>query len=537
MEFVALGVLGMLGYMSAAGKQQSTKPPKPQTPTKRVHFKDLEKDFSENVKDHMASESTVMPFNDSTTVTNFRPFFTSEKNQNTNDDFKNRRLGTFTGVDNVDYHKKQEVQAAPPVKNLSHVNGVAFQPDIERYKQYTVSCRNHNVTPVEKQYVGPGLGIDPSVAAEGGFHQSFRILPDNVNGYRKNTFGGEIVHGKSVINQRESDGFADTRDILGSNLTAEEQASIGNRPLEAPHGSSTSAPSARYDAKASLHTNNNRSMEGVCNPGTLTGAVDATYQFGDATRHNDRTFACNVTGGAFRGVNGGYNDAQYFATETERETANNQHTNVHGNQFASYIYGQTDTHTLRENASCPNQQYGGAHPTEGGATSRIGVYARPTQKEQLNSEFFGISGSGVSNAHTVVDDTLSRSTMRGDTNNRYQSGPASAHVSGFTNYQTMYQGSTPNASRELATMTNYTHNGQKPNLMLGAHQMANTVTSQRIDENDNRVCSNPQGLGVQNFTNSQHIGSVYAYGQQTSENHRDFGYAPTNPLVTNILKK
>ena len=530
MEFVALGVLGMLGYMSAS---KPTKPTK--ISTKRVHFKDLEDDFRQNVEDHMASDTTVV--NGRSSIADFRPFFTSEKSQNTNDDFKNRRLGTFTGVNNVDYHKKQEVLATPPVKNLSHINGVTFQPDIERYKHYTASCRNHNVAPVDKQYVGPGLGIDPSVAAEGGFHQEFRILPDNVNGYRKNTFGGEIVHGKSVINQRESEGFANTRDLLGSNLTAEEQANLGQRPLEAPHGS-TSAHSVRYDASASLNPNNHRSMEGVCNPGTLTGAVDATYQFGDGTRHADRTFASDVTGGAFRGMNGGYNDARYFATETERETANNQRTNVHGNQFASYIYGQTDTHTLRENEVCPGQQYGGAH-TEGGVASmsRSGAYARPTQKEQLNSEFFGISGSGVSNAHTVVDDKLNRSTMRGENNQNYSSGPASAHVSGFTNYQTMYEGSTPNASRELATMTNYTHNGQKPNLMLGAQQLTNTVTSHRQDGNTNRVCSNPQGLGAQNHTDSQHIGSMYAYGQQTPENHRDFGYAPQNPLVTNILKK
>lgn len=527
MEFVALGVLGMMGYMSA---KKPTKPLK--TPPKKVHFKDLEDDFRRNVKDHMESDTTIVP--GLSTVSNHRPFFTSEKSQNTNDDFKDRRLGTFTGINNIDYQQKQEVQAAAPVKNLSNIHGATYQPDMERYKQYTANCRNHNVNPVEKQYVGPGLGIDPSVAADGGFHQEFRILPDNVNGYRKNTFGGEIIHGKSVINQRESEAFTNTRDLLGSNLTAEEQANLGNRPLEAPHGS-TSAHSVRYDAKASLNPNNNRSMEGVCNPGTLTGAVDATYQFGDATRQDDRTFACNVTGGAFRGFNGGYNDAQYFTTETERETANNQRTNVHGNQFASYIYGQTDTHTLRENEACPSQQYGGAHSSSSSAaTSRSDAYARPTQKEQLNSEFFGISGSGVSNAHTVVDDKLNRSTMRGGDTNRYQTGPASAHVSGFTKY---YEETNPNASRELATMTNYTYNGQKPNLMLGAQQMANTVTSQRQDDNDNRVCSNPKGLGVQNYTNSQHIGSLYAYGQQTIENNRDFGYAPQNALVTNILKK
>lgn len=527
MEFVALGALGVLGYMSATPKKSETKLTTKQP--KKVKFKDLDNEFRQNVRDHMQSETTVLPTNDS------RPFFASEKSQNTNNDFKDRRLGTFTGVNNVEYKNKQEVQAAPPVKNISHINGTLFKPELDRYNDYTTNCRHHNVGPVEKQYVGPGLGIDPSVSATGGFHQQFRIMPDNVNGYRKNTFGGEINHGKSVVNQRESDGFVNTRDLLGSNLTAEEQATLGSRPLDAPYASSTSAHSIRYDANASSQRNNNRSMEGLCNPGIVTGS-DATYQLGNSTRHDDRTFACNVTGGAFRGLNGGYNKAQYFTTETERETTNTQCTNVNGNQFASYVSGQTNTHTLRDNAACPGQQYGGAHTVEGLATrSRSDMYARPTQKEQLTSEFFGISGSGVSNAHTVVDDKLNRSTMRGNSNT--YSGPASAHISGFTNYRTMYDGSTPNKSRELATVTNYTHNGQKPNLMLGAQQMTNTVTSQRPDDNDNRVCSNPLGLGVNNFTTSQNIGSLYAYKQHTPENSRDFGYTPQNPLVTSVLKK
>ena len=525
MEFVALGVLGILGYVSAPANSKST-PTKAKEPT--INGVILEKEFRQNVANHMVDDTTVVNHN-------FIPFFKSEKYQNTNDDLKDRRLGTFTGVNNVDYHKKQEVEAIQPVKNLTNVNGTTFQPDFERYKEYASCMGSHNnVSPIEKQYIGPGLGIDPAVSADGGFHQEFRILPDNVNGYRKNTFGAEIVPGKSNINNRESDQFVDTKNIIGSNLSAEEQAKLGHRPFDAAHGS-VGAHSIRYDANASLH-NNNRSLEGMCDPGTLSG-VEGTYQFGDTTRQTDRLFSCNDNniGGAFRGLNAGYNNTQFFTTETERETVNNHRSNLHGNQIASYTYGQTDTHTLRENEACPSQQYGGAHPTDFSAgTSRDGWYAPPTQKQQvLSNPHLGIAGSGVSNAHTVVDAQLNRSTMRGNGCGEMAiHGPASAYVSGF---QTTYTQSAPNASRELATVTNYTHNGQKPNLMLGAQQMAHTVTSQRQDENTNRICSNPQGLGTQ--THTQQIGSVYAYGQKTVENDRDFGYTPQNPLVTNILKK
>jgi hypothetical protein len=47
-----------------------------------------------------------------------------------------------------------------------------------------VSGQMNNFAPTEKIQVGPGLGVDPSVPAIGGFQQVYRVLPNNVGAYR-----------------------------------------------------------------------------------------------------------------------------------------------------------------------------------------------------------------------------------------------------------------------------------------------------------------------------------------------------------------
>ena len=47
-----------------------------------------------------------------------------------------------------------------------------------------VSGQMNNLAPMEKVQVGPGLGVDPSVPAIGGFQQVYRVRPNNVGAYR-----------------------------------------------------------------------------------------------------------------------------------------------------------------------------------------------------------------------------------------------------------------------------------------------------------------------------------------------------------------
>jgi hypothetical protein len=64
--------------------------------------------------------------------------------------------------------------------------------------------RMNNFSPVEKQLVGPGLGLDPSVPAFGGFQQSFRVNPVNVGAYRMTTLPGRSGPAADVTGGRRA---------------------------------------------------------------------------------------------------------------------------------------------------------------------------------------------------------------------------------------------------------------------------------------------------------------------------------------------
>lgn len=60
----------------------------------------------------------------------------------------------------------------------------------------------NNLSPIEKQLVGPGLGLAPEVPAEGGFHQQFRVMPTNVGEYKLTQLPGRANHGSDTMGGR-----------------------------------------------------------------------------------------------------------------------------------------------------------------------------------------------------------------------------------------------------------------------------------------------------------------------------------------------
>ena len=50
--------------------------------------------------------------------------------------------------------------------------------------------RMNNLSPIERQNVGPGLGVDPNVPSVGGHQQLFRVNPTNVGAYKLTTLPG-----------------------------------------------------------------------------------------------------------------------------------------------------------------------------------------------------------------------------------------------------------------------------------------------------------------------------------------------------------
>jgi hypothetical protein len=107
-----------------------------------------------------------------------------------------RKLEYFTGCDETYTHKRElGPKFSPAEQQQGWVYGApAFRPDLTRYKD-SLKLRN-NESPVEKQRVGPGIALDYSVPAEGGFQQFTRILPNNVSNYKANQLEGRIIAGK-----------------------------------------------------------------------------------------------------------------------------------------------------------------------------------------------------------------------------------------------------------------------------------------------------------------------------------------------------
>ena len=64
--------------------------------------------------------------------------------------------------------------------------------------------RMNNLSPVEKQLVGPGLGVSADVPATGGYQQMFRVNPINVGEYRLTTLPGRSGPAKDITGGRSA---------------------------------------------------------------------------------------------------------------------------------------------------------------------------------------------------------------------------------------------------------------------------------------------------------------------------------------------
>jgi hypothetical protein len=66
------------------------------------------------------------------------------------------------------------------------------QPVYNLYDRQGVSNKMNNLQPIERKNIGPGLGVESSVPATGGFQQFFRVLPNNPNDERLIQLAGNM---------------------------------------------------------------------------------------------------------------------------------------------------------------------------------------------------------------------------------------------------------------------------------------------------------------------------------------------------------
>jgi hypothetical protein len=105
-------------------------------------------------------------------------------------------LSMFTGQDDT-YRSKREAGPlfSPAEQQTNWVFGQPlFREDDERFKQ-VLTYRN-DLAPSEAIMVGPGLNLDPTVPAAGGFHDFTRVMPNNVSDYKANQLPGRVNEGR-----------------------------------------------------------------------------------------------------------------------------------------------------------------------------------------------------------------------------------------------------------------------------------------------------------------------------------------------------
>lgn len=149
----------------------------------------------ETIAVQRTEEETSKPHN------NMRPFFRSSGTQNNIRNLSERKLDTFTGSSRMkEYRKKDAVENlfAPTADKKPQES---FLHAVDRYEKLNnEKMILNNVQPFQKQQVGPGLGLGYDVTArDTGFQENLRILPDNVNSYRKHSHEGRIKIGASTV--------------------------------------------------------------------------------------------------------------------------------------------------------------------------------------------------------------------------------------------------------------------------------------------------------------------------------------------------
>jgi hypothetical protein len=244
-----------------------------------------------------------------------QPFFSSAKTQNTNDKVKNQYLETFTGNDKLMFQHKREVEndcmetkvAYGQVYGTQNLSNSQYNDEVNRYKGSMdgVNWMN-NTLPFEQQKVGPGLNVDSNVAATGGFHDTFRILPDNVNSYKKNTFKGRVVSGKGEIGKPEE------RPTLASNRP-DRFYCADKRPYMATK-TNFSAPETRqeYNLQETNRGECNDFVGGPMYPNAFTKNFEST-RIDDSTK-------CNLPTGQPYKPTGMYGEQSFFVHESDRES-------------------------------------------------------------------------------------------------------------------------------------------------------------------------------------------------------------------------
>lgn len=548
MEYVVLGLLGLYAHAhmsSTSSNSALTSKDKDQDQVVQVDpqtMRELERAFRQDVAKHMANPNVVKPMNPNGTSAGLMPFFRSEKKQTTSDTVKDQRLEAFTGRNNTEFSHKQELQAPNPRPQDTGRN-LLFDTENNRKRienESQVIQKNNNVLPFQQIRVGPGLGINTDTPAADGFHSQFRILPDNVNSYRKNAFAADVIHGHHAVQTRTADPAA--LSVGPGVLTEPEFELIGARGFDAPTAASHNPAFAsrsgcvepsRFHTMSECESRDPRNVSGV-GVGTVAPSAYSTPDFLLASDANRCAFGVGGVG-AGPAAAGGYHVAQFLIQDTDRETPATATTNtvaLAGPSGTYVVSDPTRTETLRGQANCRTGQ--ATASTHFASTAPITDTARPTLKQQTltNSLDYGLVNAGTDLGHTARSATQIPNTLRG-LGGQAGVGPA-GHLYG--NHIDRTQACHLEHCDKATLVSNYSVNGNFSKLNL-SQPTAFCATEFSADCHPNRILSNVQGKGFDTHTSSTQMGCVSTVANRPPEaNTRAFGYTVPNEFRLDITK-
>ena len=356
---------------------------------------------------------------------NMVPYFTSTKAQNTNADYKQRSLETFTGTDNIGFQSKRECEALfQPQANLSNIHGTTLSLDDtnrkDRYSNNVTDIMN-NVAPIEKQYVGPGLNVGPDVASKGGYHDMYRILPDNVNAYKKNTLVGRMNAGKGITPQRNA------TPIINDNKKPERYYTLCEAPVSA-NTAPVSGPTTR--SETIVHDTQRGACNpavGIAGPASMADASQVAFSHDGATRTFDRS-ECHIMGNPAMPGNGAgaYTTTNVLVNEGQREQCADT-TNVQNqNMGAGVYYSDGAAATQRGSANMYNGHVHNSGLVAG--HNSAGYSAGPTMRENTSTSYSGNPTQGGAAFGTRQYEA--NPTLRGNDINNYNAPAGSIHKAG-----------------------------------------------------------------------------------------------------------
>jgi Family of unknown function (DUF5899) len=105
------------------------------------------------------------------------------------------------GYLDVPSSRKQEVKSFGEIATNIGKNPTG-QVNADVSSRMYVSGVMNNLSSTEKVLVGRGLGLDPNIAATGGFQQLYRVNPNNVGAYRLTSLPGRVAPGGDITGNR-----------------------------------------------------------------------------------------------------------------------------------------------------------------------------------------------------------------------------------------------------------------------------------------------------------------------------------------------